>query len=1053
MADPTYAFLPWVRQGLGLHLAGSAGTRATLDVAIGLSGEAIGGGSLTATVDRTVELYGPGDVVGIDGRAVIAYEPREGTTNFESNYLPYVAFYDEDFPWRYTPVAPDGDRLVPWISLVVLRDEEEFEDVAGGPSRRASIVVFDPAATLPPTDQLHLWAHVHVNDRLAAPVVSADGPALAAALGAQLAADPDRAHSRLLAPRKLAPNTGYHAFVVPTFESGRLAGLGLDPAGAPSAAALAWPGAGGPVELPVYARWHFRTADVGDFEYLVHLLKPRRPDARVGRRPVDVLAPGSALPPINVPGLGGVLQLGGALKVPDSALDDVARAEVAAFEGWAGGPPGTHPFQRRLAALVNLTDDFARPDSPLPSDPDPVISPPLYGRWHASTARLLEQPDGTPVENPANWVHELNLDPRHRIAAGFGTRVVQEGQESFMAAAWEQVGDVLRANRTIRHARLGREVSEAWHRRTVRAIAAAAPERGLQLAGPVLGRVTTGDTTLSHQVTVSALPTAAVEPALRRIVRGRGPVARRASAGVEPRPGVRPDALALSLVAGLADGKVSAAPPREVPAVPTLERELASISRGLPPGALDAAGAASLKALHTWIDRVTPGEAPARDRETPLTDSLRKATVRLAAPDTDLVVRPAERDNAESARLKTALRDTERMLAAARDAVSRPAPPPLAVDAATTAIVDGITPAVTFRRRLAKVVSLPPRLVDAQVPGPDGDIDEVMAYPVIDLPMYQPLKAISDELFVPNLNLIENNSITLLETNQPFIEAYLVGLNHEMGRELLWREYPTDQRGSPFRQFWDVRELVALTDGSDAAREALRDIPAVHTWGAKTTLGTHDQRDAGGASEDELVLVIRGELLKRYPNVVIYAHRADWERVNGAIDRTRPRRLVEPALDAEGRPVRADVRLPLYRAQVDPDIFFLGFDLTEEVALGGTGDDPDDPAGWFFVLKERPGEPRFGLDVGSTSPADDLHAWNELAWSHLPSGDAFLRVSETISLTSPGGPPGSDAAIQFEEDRHVTWSPATNAGDLAYVLYQVPVLVAVHTAEMLRPRP
>ena len=67
-----------------------------------------------------------------------------------------------------------------------------------------------------------------------------------------------------------------------------------------------------------------------------------------------------------------------------------------------------------------------------------------------------------------------------------------------------------------------------------------------------------------------------------------------------------------------------------------------------------------------------------------------------------------------------------------------------------------------------------------------------MAYPVIDLPMYEPLKNLSSELFLPNINLIEHNSITLLETNQRFIESYMVGLNHEFARELLWREYPTD---------------------------------------------------------------------------------------------------------------------------------------------------------------------------------------------------------------------------------------------------------------------
>jgi len=62
-------------------------------------------------------------------------------------------------------------------------------------------------------------------------------------------------------------------------------------------------------------------------------------------------------------------------------------------------------------------------------------------------------------------------------------------------------------------------------------------------------------------------------------------------------------------------------------------------------------------------------------------------------------------------------------------------------------------------------------------------------------------------------------------------------------------------------------------------------------------------------------------------------------------------------------------------------------------------------------------------------------------------------VTQTITLTSPGGPATSDAQIQFDEDHHITWSPGTNAGDLAYVLYQVPVLVAVHTAELLRARP
>jgi hypothetical protein len=80
-----------------------------------------------------------------------------------------------------------------------------------------------------------------------------------------------------------------------------------------------------------------------------------------------------------------------------------------------------------------------------------------------------------------------------------------------------------------------------------------------------------------------------------------------------------------------------------------------------------------------------------------------------------------------------------------------------------------------------------------------------MAYPVIDQPMYEPLRDLGADYFLPRADLIPSNTVTLLETNQRFIEAYLAGVNHEFARELLWREYPTDQRGTPFRQFWDAR--------------------------------------------------------------------------------------------------------------------------------------------------------------------------------------------------------------------------------------------------------
>ena len=101
-----------------------------------------------------------------------------------------------------------------------------------------------------------------------------------------------------------------------------------------------------------------------------------------------------------------------------------------------------------------------------------MITPPLYGQWHAQTSRLLE---ATMPPTSDNWVHELNLDPRFRVPAGFGTAVVQEHQEEYMAAAWNQIGDVLEANRRIRFAHLAREVAGSMHRRHLAAQLTADP--------------------------------------------------------------------------------------------------------------------------------------------------------------------------------------------------------------------------------------------------------------------------------------------------------------------------------------------------------------------------------------------------------------------------------------------------------------------------------------------------------------------------------------------------------------------------------------------------
>src|SRR5262249_46644680 len=150
------------------------------------------------------------------------------------------------------------------------------------------------------------------------------------------------------------------------------------------------------------------------------------------------------------------------------------------------------------------------------------------------------------------------------------------------------------------------------------------------------------------------------------------------------------------------------------------------------------------------------------------------------------------------------------------------------------------------------------------------------------------------------------------------------------------------------------------------------------------------------------------------------------------------------------KPPRSKVRTPLYEAKVAPDIYFFGFDLTAAAAKGGTGENPTDDPGWFFVIKERPGEPRFGLD---NEKQKRINVWNDLSWNDVqpnPPG-SFIEISSapgTFNLVTPNAEE-QEKETQHQDDRKVSWSHDMSSAELAYILFQAPVLVAMHATEML----
>lgn len=156
---------------------------------------------------------------------------------------------------------------------------------------------------------------------------------------------------------------------------------------------------------------------------------------------------------------------------------------------------------------------------------------------------------------------------------------------------------------------------------------------------------------------------------------------------------------------------------------------------------------------------------------------------------------------------------------------------------------------MTMKRRIDFSVRLAPEANKT-----DDPLEPVMDSPVFPQPMYEALRDLSQDYLLPGLDHVPANTVTLLGTNPKFVESFMVGLNAEMSHEMLWRNYPTDQRSTYFRQFWDT------SAGSDKP-----DLEPISLWGDRE-LGQNTPNTG-----DKLVLLIRGELLKRYPNSVIYA--------------------------------------------------------------------------------------------------------------------------------------------------------------------------------------
>jgi hypothetical protein len=873
-------FLPWVRQGaaalittpdtLGANQPGIVNLSAVLSVNTG------------AMPQIAVRLRGPADIVGIDANQIIRCEPPPGTADFEPNYFPSIEFDRADFPWLFTPAAAVANaRLRPWLCLIVVRKQNGVTLGSSADAPLPSLQIAapaNPAAELPDLGESWGWAHAQ-----AAGADSTAGP-VRAALGA-----PSLSLSRLICPRILAPNTAYTACVVPSFELGRKAGLGLAIADADlvAAAALApaWSLSPPPaqVTLPVYHHWEFQTGPGGDFASLAARLRPLPAPAALGQRGIDISHPGFVLP-ASFP-LGTTLALGGALRPvlpPDNPDPLTDWSDVTAL-----------PFQTALAAIVNAPGQLAVSDP----NADPLLAPPLYGRWYA--ARAIATRGG------ADWFDQLNLDPRLRSVAAFGTRVVQQYQEALMASAWEQAGEIQRANQRLRQLQMSLAVGGSLQARHFSKLA---DEAMLRVSAPVLSRIGLSSApnaqTMLAQVRTT-VPVQALSPAMRRIGRERGPLTRR----IVAQGGTRFTHGTWVATLGAGTAGLPAASALDLATMTAVSQHMAPPGNFRPYTAVIASLIANWGGLPWFV--VRPEGQPV-----PIDFSFSHGS--------------ASNDSPSARAFRRAAVEHLTRVDPGRGAVILTPSPPVPLSTLRGTLSQQTQPQQTIGGLARGSISVAPRplrpappVVTAHdAPATGTGVDMVMWAPSFPQPMYEPLRDLSQDLLLPGLDAVGPDCVLGLETNRRFIESFLVGLNVEMARKLLWRGFPTDQLGTYFDEFW----------GGGA------DIPPLHLWGARA-LG-----DAPTPREN-FVMLMRSALLRRYPNAILYLTPA----VASGSGRT-------PSLDP------ADEKLPVFTGSAEPDINFVGFDVPADQVAGGAADHPE---GYYLVIQQHPTEPRFGLPVGA----------------------------------------------------------------------------------------
>lgn len=441
--------LPYLRKGLAKEITGQPeGIRASFSVKADLVGTVAGSEENAEEVSVKTEeqrfaLAGPVDVKSVEAVAISEVVPADKSEGYSMEFMPYIEFYEEDFPWRYTPLAASG-TLKPWLLLLACKDDEFTLTKDNKGYRRVTV---DPKGEgfYPKVEEFYKLAHVQVT----MPDWTSDDVDPAAYVNE----NPDDGISRLFCFRPLEAGTRYTMFLVPAFELGRRAGMGESLEGA-RLDQLAWNDQSSKLSFPVYYQWSFKT---GGESFLTLAQK----QTFISDEEFKALPDGLKLD-IQETGLKEYRSYTETIN-EDKVLVDMPAAlvkhgfdesklteEVPKLKMMSrSGQNPTHMtdelknLQLMSPVFNQNADDLNDGKTDFSEQEDPWVVPPVYGARHV----LATKED---FKNEKLFLNKLNLRFRNRAAAGLGVSVVKRNQEVFTNRAWGMIDEINALNQRIR---------------------------------------------------------------------------------------------------------------------------------------------------------------------------------------------------------------------------------------------------------------------------------------------------------------------------------------------------------------------------------------------------------------------------------------------------------------------------------------------------------------------------------------------------------------------------------------------------------------------------